>query len=319
MQYLGAGGYILGDPYVATNNSIVTYRDAAKNGTITIDDDIVFEDGMAVDALDGITLSIERKVLCSESNALIELHVVAEDAGCTDDDTRTMVNGKVTANGGSRVYVDTSLAMGHLSNDARNEGYAEEMQLMSNSIVANGAYGRIAANHLAIARGSRITFISGYHIGGEQATQMRKAFNELTGNIFSFASGILTVFGKAETSLNLIYKFVIEAFDVDSRMVGDSMATDTRMTEVARKKDCTAKTDNLVQFTKRREGVSISMVTQEGIKRFRGSEFAHYLNKLFIDIHNAIFRWVLPLYRYNATHCSGFRLCVSLRSWNCIV
>ena len=116
---------------------------------------------------------------------------------------------------------------------------------------------------------------------------MGKAHNELAGNTLSFTRRAITLSCKIETGLNLVHKFVVEAFDVDANIINNSMTTDTRMTEVSGKKDGTAKVDNFVQFTKRGKGVPISGMTQESIRGCGSGEFAHYLDKLFFDIHNA--------------------------------
>ena len=49
--------------------------------------------------------------------------MVADDAGGPDNHTRAMVDGEVAAYGGGRVDVDARLAMGHLGDDAWDEGY----------------------------------------------------------------------------------------------------------------------------------------------------------------------------------------------------
>ena len=56
LQDFGVGGYIFGHPNVSSDDSIVAYGDASEDGAIAIDDDIIFEDGMAVDALDRVAL-----------------------------------------------------------------------------------------------------------------------------------------------------------------------------------------------------------------------------------------------------------------------
>ena len=77
LQDLGAGGYIFGDPYVAADNGIVPYGDAPEDGAVAVYDDIVLEDGVAVDAFDGVTLFIKGEAPGSEGDTLIELYVGA--------------------------------------------------------------------------------------------------------------------------------------------------------------------------------------------------------------------------------------------------
>lgn len=124
LQYFCSGGNILSNPYITADDCIVAYGDTAQDGAIAVYDDIVFEDRMAVDTLDGVTLCIKRETLGSEGNALVEFHMVAKDTGGTDDDTCTMVDGEVATNRGGGMYVNAGFAMGHLGNDARYEGHA---------------------------------------------------------------------------------------------------------------------------------------------------------------------------------------------------
>ena len=123
LQHLGAWGHILGDPDVASDDGTPTDGDAPEDGAVAVDDDVVLEDGMAGDALDGLALGIEGEALGPERDSLVELDVGADDARGADDHSRAVVDGEVAADGGGGVYVDACLAMGHLGDDAWDEGY----------------------------------------------------------------------------------------------------------------------------------------------------------------------------------------------------
>lgn len=124
LQYFCSGRNILSNPYITADDCIVAYCDTAQDGAIAVYDDIVFEDRMAVDTLDGVTLCIKGETLGSEGNALVEFHMVAKDTGGTDDDACAMVDGEVATDGGGGMYVNTSFAMSHFGDDARYERYA---------------------------------------------------------------------------------------------------------------------------------------------------------------------------------------------------
>lgn len=55
-------------------------------------------------------------------HTLVQLYVVADDAGLADYHTRTMVDGKITAYFRSRMDIDSCFTMRHLGDDAGNEG-----------------------------------------------------------------------------------------------------------------------------------------------------------------------------------------------------
>ena len=169
LQDFGIGGDIFGNPYVASDDSVVPDGDASEDGAVAVNDDIVLKNGVAIDAFDGLALLVERKTLGTEGDALIELHMATQDTGGANDDTGAVVDGEVAADGGCRVYVDTRFTMSHLGDDAGNEGYAQEMELMCYAETCDGAYGGIAADDLAVAGGCRVALVGGRHIGGEEA------------------------------------------------------------------------------------------------------------------------------------------------------
>ena len=248
LQHLGIGGNIFGNPYVATDDGVVTDGDAAEDGTVAVDDDIVIKNGVAINALDGVALLVEREALGSEGDSLIELHMVAEDAGGTDDNAGAVVDGEVTADGGGRVYVDARLAMGQLGDDAGDEGHTQEVELVCYAVARDGAYGGVAADDLSIAGGSGVALVGGCHIGGEEASQVGQSADKLIGDALGFVQGALALVAKAEPCLDLSYEFMVEVLQIDSRVVGDGVVADAGVPEVAGKENSTAQGDDLAQL-----------------------------------------------------------------------
>ena len=109
LVFLGSRLHVLGNPDVGSHHASLSDGDASENGGVGIDDDIVFEDRVARNALDRVAVLVEWEALGTEGDTLVELHVVADDAGGSDDHTRAMVDGEVFADGGLRVDVDTGL------------------------------------------------------------------------------------------------------------------------------------------------------------------------------------------------------------------
>ena len=70
----------LGHPKVTANDGAPPYCNAAKDGGIAIDNDIVFKDGMAGYALDGMPILVQGEAFGTKGHALIEFDVVADDA-----------------------------------------------------------------------------------------------------------------------------------------------------------------------------------------------------------------------------------------------
>lgn len=65
---------------------------------------------MAWDTLDRFTVCIQWKALGTQSYALIQLHVISDDARLPNYHTRSVVYGEVAADGGTRVNIDSCFA-----------------------------------------------------------------------------------------------------------------------------------------------------------------------------------------------------------------
>ena len=137
-------------PYVAADDGTFGQGDASEDCRVTIDDDVVLEYRVARDALDGISVVVEGEALCAECDALVELHVVADDARCSDDDACAVVDGEVVPYLGSGMDVDARLAVRHFGDDAGNEGHAQQQQLVGDAVAGEGLDDWIAADDFAV-------------------------------------------------------------------------------------------------------------------------------------------------------------------------
>ena len=86
---------------------------------------------MTVNTFDGISLHIEWEASGAKGYSLIEPHMIANDARGTNHHARAMVYSEVITYCGGRMYVDASIAMGHLGDDTRYERYPQQIQCMS--------------------------------------------------------------------------------------------------------------------------------------------------------------------------------------------
>ena len=127
--------HILGHPHVGSHDAAFSDGDSAQDGGVGIYDDVVFQDRVARDSLDRIAVLIQWETLGSEGDTLVELHVVADDAGGTDNHTRAMVDGEVVADGSLRIDIDTRLRVCQFRHHSWNEGHAELVQNMSDTVV----------------------------------------------------------------------------------------------------------------------------------------------------------------------------------------
>ena len=71
LQDLTPRGYILGNPYVTSDDGVVPDGDTSKNRTIAVYDDVIFEYGMALDTLDRIPMFVEGEAFGTEGDTLV--------------------------------------------------------------------------------------------------------------------------------------------------------------------------------------------------------------------------------------------------------
>ena len=134
---------------------------------------------MAGNTLDGLAVFVQREALGTEGHTLVQLHVVADDAGLADYHTRTVVDGKITTYFRSWMDIDSRFTVRHLGDDAGNEGNTQLEQLVCDAVVADGADGRIAADDFAERLCGGVTVVGGFHICGECTSHCRQVADEL--------------------------------------------------------------------------------------------------------------------------------------------
>ena len=90
----GFGSHIVSHPDIAANHRVVADGDTAQDAGIAVDGDVVLDDGMTGD-VEHVGISVFLKALGTQRHTLIERHVTADDTGLANNNTCTMINGKV--------------------------------------------------------------------------------------------------------------------------------------------------------------------------------------------------------------------------------
>ena len=107
---------VTADHAVIPDNSLT-----AENRRPGINHYTVADVRMALDALDKRPVFPDFKTLCAERDMLVQLHVIADRRRLSDDDTGSVVNKEVTADGGTGMNVDTRDPVGVLRHHARDK------------------------------------------------------------------------------------------------------------------------------------------------------------------------------------------------------
>ena len=86
-------------------------------------------------ALDVLAVLVSREGLRAERDTLIEANPVANDARLTDDDAGAVIDEELFADLRTRVNVDSSLRVGELRDESRDQRNAASEELVSYSMV----------------------------------------------------------------------------------------------------------------------------------------------------------------------------------------
>lgn len=201
---------------------------------------------MAGNALDGVAVVVERETLGSQGDSLVELHVVADDAGGPDDYARAVVDGEMVADGSRRMDVDASLGMGHLGNDSWNQGHAELYQFVGYAVVGEGLDDGIARDDLAEVLSGGVAVVGCLHVGSQDATDLGEPRNKLGGYdgrcavaFREVVADVTLATAEAESGHDLVGEQLAEPLHVDTYMILDGLGIDGGFPEIAGKKDGT--------------------------------------------------------------------------------
>ena len=207
----GAGRHVFGHPDVAAYHGSAAHGDASQDGGVAVHNHVVFQNGVARYAFDGFPVGIKWKALGAEGDALVQFHVVTDDACLADDHARAVVYGEVAAYLGAGMDVNARFAVCHFGDDAGNEGYAQPQQFVGDAVVADGPYGGIAADDLAERMGGRVAVVGRFDIGGQGAAHGGQAAYEACGKqrgFFAAVAGLVAVaaavVGKAQACQDLM-------------------------------------------------------------------------------------------------------------------
>ena len=118
----GVGWNVIRNPDVASDNGVVTDGNTAKDRGIGVNGDVVLDNRVARHVED-IAIGIVLETLGTKRHTLIQSDMITYNTCFADDDTSTMIDGKIFANLCARVDIDTRLGMGQFSNDTGNDGH----------------------------------------------------------------------------------------------------------------------------------------------------------------------------------------------------
>ncbi|VFU16063.1 hypothetical protein SCFA_500003 [anaerobic digester metagenome] len=167
------------DPDISSDLRTVPDYDASEDCRTGINGDIVLHDRVPGDLLYREPVSIKGKALGSQSYSLIYSHMVPNDAGFADDDSRAVVHEEVFTDFRPWMNINACLGMCNFCDDPRNQGNSQLVELMRDSVVGERPNTRIAKDYFPLIVHGRVTIESRLNVCGQQTADIRKALDEL--------------------------------------------------------------------------------------------------------------------------------------------
>ena len=187
----------------ADDRAVADLGTAAEDGGVGVDNAVVADVGVALDALDGVALLVELKALRAEGNALIYLDVVADGGGLADNDTRAVVDKEILADCRACVDIYAGLLVGVLGHNSRQIGDAEAVELVSYAVDRDGDEAGIGEDDLLGTPGGGIALVDRLNVLDEKRLDARDLRKDRVGEALGVDDRALTAEGISGGELSL--------------------------------------------------------------------------------------------------------------------
>src|SRR5262247_81576 len=130
----------------------------AENRRLSIDRHVIFDVGVTLNALDGLTVFVAGKAQRAEGDSLVDLDSVADDRGFTDHDARAVVDKESLADRGPRMDIDSGVGVRPFRHDAGKKRDLTGIERMRDSMRGNRFHERITDDYLSNRASGRVAF-----------------------------------------------------------------------------------------------------------------------------------------------------------------
>ena len=153
---------------------------AAQHGSTGIDGDIVLDGGVAALAPQALTAPGGQR---AQGHTLVNLYIVADNGGFTDNDACTVVNEEVLADSCAGVDVDTGDAVRMLGHNSRQHRYIQKIQFVSQTVDSDGIQTGVGENDLCHTGGGGVAVIGRLQIGLHHSPNLGDSPEEFQTNL----------------------------------------------------------------------------------------------------------------------------------------
>ena len=115
----------------------------------------------------------------SDSHSLIYLDIVTDNSGLTDHDACSVINKEILADSGTRMDINTGLAVCVLCHHTRDKRHSKQMQLMCYTVCSDCKQSWIAKDNLIVIVGCRVSVKKRSHISLHQSPDFWNPFKEI--------------------------------------------------------------------------------------------------------------------------------------------
>ena len=174
----------MGDEHVAADDGIVADHGVpAQYGRAGIDGHVVLDGGVAALAVQLLAAPGGQR---AQGDALVELHIVADDGGLADDDAGAVVDEEVSADLRPGVDVDAGAAVGVFRHDPGDKGHLQLVEHVGQAVDGDGVKAGIGDDHLRLVGGGGVTVVGGlevrFHIGPDLGQLFQKGRGQVLGD-----------------------------------------------------------------------------------------------------------------------------------------
>src|SRR5690606_22311516 len=156
-----------------------TNSNSSKDCSLSIDYYIILYYRVTFNTFYWVALLIQWKALCSKGNPLVYLNIVAYNRGRSNYYSSSVIDSKTVTNPCSRMDINTSFRMCHLSDNPGQQGNFQLIQRMCYSVIGNSPDRWIAEDHFFPALCSRIAKEGCFYICCKYLTNLRKLLDKL--------------------------------------------------------------------------------------------------------------------------------------------
>jgi hypothetical protein len=159
-------------------------RLSSQNGGIWIDRNPILNVGVSLAALFNPALIIFLEAPRSQGNPMIELYMVTDNAGFSDDDTSSVIDKEIVTDLGAWMNIDPGSAMGPLGHNPREQWQLHQVKGVGDALNSDRLDTRIANDYFLVALTCRIALICRFYIGTQKQTNLGNASNQIKGDGF---------------------------------------------------------------------------------------------------------------------------------------